>query len=113
MPFSNAMSNSALPTPDPATPPPGDPTPSALCSSHCQLMELLQVCPNGVLDEVKRAMQHSGYSFMDPVCGSEGGGLQEATCIPVQTPLFAIVQPIGTIPGGRCLKRGVWANSLL
>ena len=65
-------------------------------------MELLQVCPDGVLEEIKQAMERSGYSFFDPICGTDDdGGRQVATCVPVQTPLFVIVQSNGTMLGGK------------
>lgn len=78
-------------------------TPSALCSSHCQLMELLQVCPSGVLDEIKVEMQQSRYSFFQPLCDQNGSSQEEdVQCLPVQTRLFATVQPIRTVREGMC-----------
>jgi hypothetical protein len=67
-------------------------------------MELLEVCPDRVLEEVLQAMKGIGNSFHMPTCGG-GRELQDAQCLPVQTQLFATAQSVGTVPEGEQGRR--------
>ena len=68
------------------------------------------MCPSGVLDEIMVEMQQSQYSFFQPMCDQNSSRQEEdMQCLPVQTKLFATVQPIETgrqAVGGRGRGRG-------
>ena len=82
------------------------------------------MCPSSVLDEIMVEMQQSQYSFFQPMCGQNSSRQEEdVQCLPVETKLFATVQPIETVNegrravGGRGRGRGsmclcVWGGSM-
>ena len=57
-----------------------------LCTGHCMLEDLLQVCPNDVLRKMKGEMEESGYTFSKPVCKEEQ---RSSDCLSVQTTMFS------------------------
>lgn len=59
-------------------------TPSALCSEHCKLARLLQVCPQNLLRRLEGEMGETGVSFLEPVCELEG-----EQCLTLRTSLSA------------------------
>ena len=63
-----------------------------LCTGHCMLEDLLQVCPNDVLRKMKGEMEESGYTFSKPVCKEEQ---RSSDCLSVQTALYS---PIHSSP---------------
>ena len=59
------------------------------------------MCPSGVLDEIMVEMQRSLPSFFRPICDQNGGRQEDdVQCLPVETKLFATVQPIETVNEG-------------
>ena len=57
-------------------------SPYQLCSDHCRLVELLQVCPNNVLEQVRQRMDTVVQSFSPLVCDTESAESEQ--CMSVQ-----------------------------
>ena len=69
-------------------------TPSKLCSDHCKLIKLLEVCPHNLLRKVEARMEELGVSFLQPECDADKGDIN---CLPLQTSLSA--RPSAAIVG--------------
>ena len=53
-----------------------------LCSGHCRLKELLQICPNNLLENLRKERVFSERVFYEPDCDIPE---ENKTCIAVQT----------------------------
>ncbi len=55
------------------------PTPLKMCSGHCKLTELLQICPNDIIEDLKTL---GGRMLHKPNCNASTE--EDRMCIPVQ-----------------------------